>query len=84
MCRKLMRKPATCEMTGLSYPTIRRLFMTGEFPKPVQLTPGGSVAWYEDQVAEWINSRQIVTEDTQRQVAPGSPKRGRPRLNKVA
>lgn len=79
MCRKLMRKTTTCEMTGLSYGTIRRLYLTGDFPKPVQLTPGGSVAWHEDAVAEWINSRKPITEDSQRQVAPGSAKRGRPR-----
>lgn len=79
MCRRLMRKAVTCEMTGLSYGTIRRLFMAGEFPKPIQLTSAGSVAWYEDEVAEWINTRQKVTAETQRQVAPGSPRRGRPR-----
>jgi predicted DNA-binding transcriptional regulator AlpA len=81
MCRKLIRKPIVCEMTGLSYGTIRRMFQTEDFPKPVQLTSGGSVAWFEDEVAAWIESRQIVTPDTQRQVAPGSAKRGRPRLN---
>jgi len=65
-------------MTGLSYATIRRLYLADEFPKPVQLTPGGSIAWYEDEVSAWIDSRQVVTPNTQRQIAPGSPRRGRP------
>jgi len=80
MCRKLMRKTIACEMTGLSYGTIRRLYLAGEFPKPVQLTQAGSIAWYEDEVAAWIESRHVVTPESQRQVAPGSLKRGRPRL----
>ena len=72
MCKKLMRKTAVVEMTSLSYGTIRRLYLAGEFPKPVQLTKGGSIAWFEDEVAEWIESRKVVSPATQRQVAPGS------------
>jgi predicted DNA-binding transcriptional regulator AlpA len=81
MCKKLIRKTTVCEMTGLSYGTIRRLFQAEQFPKPVQLTPGGSVAWFEVEIAAWIESRQVVTAESQRQVAPGNPKRGRPRLS---
>ena len=79
MCRKLMRKTTTCEMTGLSYGTIRRLYLAGEFPLPVQLTSGGSVAWFEDEISEWVSSRKPITAESQRQVAPGCNKRGRPR-----
>lgn len=81
--RKLIRKTTTIELTGLSYGTIRRLYLAGEFPKPVQLTSGGSVAWFENEVSDWIESRPIVTPATQRQVAAGSQKRGRPCVTKT-
>ncbi|MDD2230199.1 MAG: AlpA family phage regulatory protein [Candidatus Cloacimonetes bacterium] len=80
MCRKLIRRSSVLEFTGMSDGTLRRLVMAEQFPKPIQLTIGGSVAWYEDEVEAWIESLQIVTPETHRQVAPGSLKRGRPSL----
>jgi prophage regulatory protein len=80
MSRTLIRKTEVGRRTGLSEATIRRLALKGEFPMPVQLTEGGSVAWYQDEVDVWIESRQIVTPESQRRVAPGNTKRGRPRL----
>ena len=79
MSRKLIRRSTVIELTGLGDGTIRRLIAGDKFPKLVQLTPGGSVGWFEDEVGAWIESLQVVTPETQRQVAPGSAKRGRPR-----
>ncbi len=44
---------------GLSRPTIWRLEQTGEFPKRRQLGKN-SVAWLEEEVEEWIRSREVV------------------------
>ena len=74
---KLLRKKAVCEITSLSSATIRRLYLKGEFPKPLQLTSGGSVAWSAEEVVAWVESRQVATPETQRQVALGSTTRGR-------
>lgn len=69
-------------MVSISEGTLYRLVKAGALPPPVQLTPGGSVAWYEDEIAAWQASLKTVTPETQRQVAMGSTKRGRPSLNK--
>lgn len=71
-----------CELTGLSSGTINRQIKAKAFPNRLLLTSEGSVGFFEDEVASWIESRQPVTAETQRQVAPGSTKRGRPRHNK--
>lgn len=75
--RKFLRKKTVCEITSLSPATIRRLYLGGQFPKPLQLTSGGSVAWSEEEVVAWVESRQVATPETQRKVALGSTTRGR-------
>jgi len=77
MSRTLIKKAEVVRRTALSETTIRRLISKSEFPKPFQLTEAGSVAWCQDEVNAWIESRPIVTPETQRRVAPGTAKRGR-------
>lgn len=51
-------------MTGLGTTKIYELAAEGLFPKPVRLT-GRSVAWPEDEVAEWTAAR-IAERDSRR------------------
>ena len=83
MSRTLMRKAEVVRRTALSESTIRRLVAKGTFPKPVQLTDTGSMAWFQDEVDAWIESRQILTRELQRKVAPGTAKQGRPRKTQL-
>ncbi len=53
-----IRFPRLREMTGLSRTTIWRLESRGEFPRRRRLT-GNTVAWIEEEVLEWINSREV-------------------------
>ena len=55
---KLVRIKTVIELTGLSKSYIYDLSKRGLFPKNVQLIPGGSsVAWVEDEITEWVDSR---------------------------
>ena len=54
--RKIVRKPAVEEMTGLNRTTIWREEKAGRFPERVQIT-ANSVGWYEDEVLAWIHQR---------------------------
>lgn len=45
-------------MTGLSRSTIYAGIAKGNFPKQVKLTGARSVGWYENAIAQWIESRQ--------------------------
>ena len=45
-------------MTGLSRSTIYAGIAKGNFPKQVKLTGTRSVGWYENAIAQWIESRQ--------------------------
>jgi len=74
MSRTLIRKAEVVRRTALSESTIRRLVDKGTFPQPVQLTDTGSIAWFQDEVDGWIESRQILTPELQRKVAPGTTK----------
>ncbi len=53
--KKIIRKPATQEKTGLSDTTIWRLENEGKFPKRIKIT-NKIVGWYEDQIDEWISN----------------------------
>jgi len=60
---KLIRINAVAELTGLSKSYIYQLCDDGDdddnlFPKSIKLVPGGSsVAWIEEEVLAWIDSR---------------------------
>jgi len=53
---RLIRLPEVQHRVGLGRSTIYRWMAEGKFPKPVQLG-GYSVAWAEDEVEAWIESR---------------------------
>ena len=49
--KRFLRIKAVCELTGLSKSYIYQLCSNNNFPKPIQLIPGGkSVAWIESEV----------------------------------
>ncbi len=54
-CRLLTRKQLL-EIVPFSYPTIWGLMRRGEFPKAL-LIGQQKVAWREDEIREWIDSR---------------------------
>jgi prophage regulatory protein len=54
--RKIIRKSAVRQRTGLSDTQVWRLERRDDFPARVQLGPN-SVGWYEDEVDAWIHSR---------------------------
>lgn len=55
---KAARWPRVHDLTGLSRPTIWRLEKDGLFPKRRRLS-GNTVAWIEDEILEWLNSREV-------------------------
>jgi len=57
----LLRRKQVEALTGLARSTLYKLIGESKFPKPVQITDGGAVAWRSDAVAAWIDSR--VTAD---------------------
>ena len=55
---KLIRIKEVCRITGLSKSYIYDLRNRNLFPNSIQLVPGGSsVAWIEEVVLGWIESR---------------------------
>jgi len=57
---KFIRLRQVEERTGLSDTTIWRYERTGNFPARRRLGPN-AVAWVEDEVDAWIESRRAVT-----------------------
>ncbi len=55
--RSIIRKPSVRRRVGYSDTQIWRLEKVGLFPQRIQLTEGGAVGWYEDEIDEWINHR---------------------------
>jgi predicted DNA-binding transcriptional regulator AlpA len=62
---RILRWRATCEMIGLSRPTLWRLVRSGDFPAPIELSSHRAVGWSEREVASWIaeraNRRRVLT-----------------------
>jgi prophage regulatory protein len=56
---KFLRIRQVMQLTGLSRMTIYRLELAGEFPKRRQLSHN-SVAWREEDISHWIDSRPIA------------------------
>ena len=54
--RRLVRKSEVLRLIPYSHTTLWRLERAGKFPQRVRLGVQ-AIAWYEDEVAEWINSR---------------------------
>ena len=56
---RFLRIQEVITKVGLSRPTIWRLERANEFPKRRQLGRN-SVAWLEDEIEEWIRSREVA------------------------
>lgn len=56
---RLLRRPEVLSMTGLAISTMYSYMARGTFPKPVKIG-ARSVAWPEEAVVDWINSRPIA------------------------
>ena len=54
-CR-LLTKKRVLEITTFSYPTLWGMMRRGEFPKALRIGQQ-KVAWREDEVRQWIESR---------------------------
>ena len=57
--RRILRRRAVKELTGLPDATIHRLTVTGDFPKGVRITER-SIGWFADEVTAWLESRPRV------------------------
>ena len=58
LLEKLLRIAEVEAATGLDRSTLYRQITAGEFPEPIQLSPGGrAVAWKQSEVSTWIEER---------------------------
>jgi predicted DNA-binding transcriptional regulator AlpA len=48
--RRLLRRPAVCELMGISPSTLDRMVRSGKFPPPVVITER-TRGWFDDVVA---------------------------------
>lgn len=62
MATAVLKLPAVQLKTQLSRSSIYRLEAEGNFPKRIQIGAGHSVAWYEHEIEEWLNSRPRVSD----------------------
>lgn len=53
---RLLRRPAVLDRVGVSYTTLWRMYRSGQFPAPIQIS-AGAVGWRESDVTDWIASR---------------------------
>lgn len=63
--RCLLRRSEVRRRTGLSDSTLYELMSAGKFPRPVPLGGGRAVAWLEEEVNDWIDSRIAAREQAQ-------------------
>jgi prophage regulatory protein len=55
---KLIRIKTVCEMTGISKSYVYQLMGLGQFPRSLQIIPGGRcIAWDHKEILDWIDSR---------------------------
>ena len=64
MLPRLLKRREVEKATRLSRATLYRLMSSGKFPRPVCLG-ARSVAWREDEVAAWIESRPASNSQSQ-------------------
>lgn len=57
----LLRRKQVEAQTGLARSTLYKLIGELKFPRPVQITDGGAVAWRSTDVDAWIQSRVSVS-----------------------
>ena len=63
--RRLLRRPEVLDLVQFSLTTLYRLMANGDFPRPVKLGTR-AVAWWEDEVLEWMDQRPRSTGYTNR------------------
>ncbi len=61
MTDRILRKPETIRIAGLSDTTIWRKVKAGTFPAPVKLTER-LVGWRESDIKAWLDARQSTVE----------------------
>jgi len=59
MSDRFIRRPEVARLTALSSSTLRRMEIAGTFPRRRQLG-ANSVAWSEQSVLAWLESRKPV------------------------
>ena len=57
---RLLRKEDVLELCAMSHSTLYRMIKCGSFPEPVAVTGQRSVAWREDDIERWINTRPRI------------------------
>jgi prophage regulatory protein len=56
--KRVLRRPAVLERTGLRETALDEAVGRGEFPPPFNITDyGRAVAWLEEEVDQWLASR---------------------------
>lgn len=55
LMKKVISKRIMCEKLGVSPTTLWRMVKRGEFPAPIQISPG-RVGWLEDEADGYIES----------------------------
>ena len=58
--RRVLRRPEVEERVGLARSTLYKLIGLGQFPEPIRLSVN-SVGWLEEDVENWLASRQRGT-----------------------
>lgn len=59
--QKVLFIPDIEKMIGRNRVTLRRWWMTGQFPRPVKLN-GTTLAWHSDEIEEWIQKTIVCGE----------------------
>lgn len=60
MSTRILRRPEVRHKTGLTDSALDRLIRSGQFPKPIRLSPdpqSRAVGWIEDDVEQYIEAR---------------------------
>jgi prophage regulatory protein len=58
--RTILRLPAVEKATGNKKSQIYALMASGDFPRPVKISPQ-SVGWFEDEIEAWQQARDRAT-----------------------
>ncbi|EOG5781366.1 MULTISPECIES: helix-turn-helix transcriptional regulator [Enterobacteriaceae] len=58
--QRLIKVKTVLELCAISRATLYRLIEANAFPRQVSLTGARAVAWREEEVLEWINSRTKI------------------------
>ncbi len=62
---KILRKNEVMKRVGYSGEHLWRLEKQGNFPRRIELQPGGAVGWLEHEVEQWIRARVSARDDDQ-------------------